>query len=295
MEGYDRIGKLMGRQDECAMYRRFRKLNAMNLLYLQAELTQLEHDLEELAERDKATDDRQTYCKDWWSLSQNDEDEEDSEQWEKVLEIRVKLEQYNDSLCKQAKISRLGSPSSHDLAFLREWLVRPGMGDYPLIGLDRESYCQRYEKDLVAIKARPAPDLFSRWFNYSLFPTWHRLVSRRFKKPADVEAGVGHGVYEYDDTLLAATARIIITVVASMLPVCSVIIQYFVHGNLFRLSLIVLASALFALALALMTNSRMIEVFAATSAPAIVELEICSNNQTSTLRGDHSHSSRHIT
>jgi hypothetical protein len=60
--------------------------------------------------------------------------------------------------------------------------------------------------------------------------------------------------------------RVITTVVASLLPVCSVIVQFFVTSNLLRLVLIIVASGFFALALVLMTNARVIEVFAATSA-----------------------------
>ncbi|KAI3327644.1 hypothetical protein HD806DRAFT_329294 [Xylariaceae sp. AK1471] len=263
MEGYARISQLMGQQDECAIYRRFRKLNAMNLLYLQAELTHLEQQLDTIALRDAANDERRFYSKDWWSLSHN-EDEEDIEQWEKVLEIRTKLEQYNDTLFKQATIARLGAPSRYDLNFLRDWLVRPRMGNFPLVGVDRHSYTNRYAKDLVAIKARPLPDFFSRWFNYGLFPKWHQLLGGKLKRPTDAE--VGQGVYEYDDKLLATLTRIIVTVVASLLPVGSVIAQYFVQNNILRLSLIGVASAFFALALAVMTNARMVEVFAATSA-----------------------------
>lgn len=77
---------------------------------------------------------------------------------------------------------------------------------------------------------------------------------------------MGPDICEYDDSLLAATLRVIVTVVASLLPVCSVVVQYFVTSDLLRLATIIAASTLFALALALMTNARMIEVFAATSA-----------------------------
>jgi uncharacterized membrane protein YccC len=81
-----------------------------------------------------------------------------------------------------------------------------------------------------------------------------------------VDDGIGLGVYEYDDTLLATTLRVITTVVASLLPICSIILLYFVQSDINKLCLIVTASGFFAMALALMTNARMIEVFAATSA-----------------------------
>ena len=95
MEGYPKISQLMGCQDECAIYRRFRNLNSLNLLYLQAELTHLEQDLQRLTERDARSLERRFYARDWLSLSQNDDKDEDAEQWDKFLEIRAKLEQYS--------------------------------------------------------------------------------------------------------------------------------------------------------------------------------------------------------
>lgn len=100
-EGYTKISNLMGCQDTCAIYRRFRRLNSLNLLYLQAELTHLEEELEILAKRDAADPERQFHARDWWSLAHNNDegdegyDEEAAEQWEKVLEVREKLEQYS--------------------------------------------------------------------------------------------------------------------------------------------------------------------------------------------------------
>jgi hypothetical protein len=96
MEGYAKLASFMGLHDEYAIYRRFRQLNAQNLLYLQAELTHLERELRNLAQRDSSVPEREFFAKDWWSLSQTENDN-DAEQWEKVLEIRQKLEEY--SLC----------------------------------------------------------------------------------------------------------------------------------------------------------------------------------------------------
>ena len=97
MEGYARLAQLMGRQDEYAIFRRFSSLNKQNLLYLQAEITYLEQELESLAKRDASYPHRQYFSKDWWSLSQS-EDEEDLEQWHKIFEIREKLNEYSWSI-----------------------------------------------------------------------------------------------------------------------------------------------------------------------------------------------------
>lgn len=91
-------------------------------------------------------------------------------------------DKYQDiALLQQAKIANLEPPSSYDLAFLRQWFIRPQMGDYPLLGLDRKAYDPEYEHDLVALKARSTPDFFSRWLTYYLIPKWHNSVGRKIK------------------------------------------------------------------------------------------------------------------
>ena len=94
-EGHAKIATFMSQNTEFAIFRRFRKLNYQNLLYLQAELIHLERDLRELAERDSNDANRTFYCKDWWFLAQNEEEHDDREQWEKVLQIREKLKEYS--------------------------------------------------------------------------------------------------------------------------------------------------------------------------------------------------------
>ncbi|KAI1264924.1 hypothetical protein F5Y18DRAFT_417468 [Xylariaceae sp. FL1019] len=263
MEGYCKVARFMGRQDEYALFRRFKMLNAQNLLFLQAELTHLEAQYFRLAQRNSA--ERPITNKDWWTLYYSEETD-DIEQWDKIIEIREKLEH----ILKQAKIARLKPPVSYDQNFFRLWLMRPDMGDFPMKGLDQECYTDKHDDDLVAITSRPAPDIFSRWLMYCVIPRWHHLVGERFKAP--IEDGLDEGVYRYENSILAATVRVITTVLASLFPVCSVTALYFIESNVVRLGFVIAASGLFALALALMTNARMIEVFAATSAYAAVNV-----------------------
>jgi hypothetical protein len=77
---------------------------------------------------------------------------------------------------------------------------------------------------------------------------------------------VGAGIYHYKESFLEATLGILTTVVASILPICSVVVLYVVQSNGLRLGMIVVFSTCFSLALTLMTSARKIEVFAATAA-----------------------------
>jgi len=94
MEGYAKIADLMSRHDELAVFRRFGAFNMQNLLYLQAEIMHIEVELNELAENDKKHEERSYHSRDWWSLSQSDDDG-CREQWEKILQLREKIERYS--------------------------------------------------------------------------------------------------------------------------------------------------------------------------------------------------------
>jgi hypothetical protein len=77
---------------------------------------------------------------------------------------------------------------------------------------------------------------------------------------------IGTGIYHYKESALESVLGILVTVVASLLPICSVVALFIVQSNGIRLGMIAIFSACFSLALALMTNARRIEVFAATAA-----------------------------
>ena len=106
-EGYEKVAALMSCHTEFAIFRRFGKLSFLNLLYLQAELANLEVELKELAERDKADPRRKMYSKYWWRLAQSEEESDDREQWHKVLQVREKLKEYSQSASTLELVSQL--------------------------------------------------------------------------------------------------------------------------------------------------------------------------------------------
>lgn len=97
MDGYPKIAHLMGRHPELAILRRFRTLNNQNLLYLQAKLTHLEEEVEELAQKDDADPRGKNYKRDWWSLARSRGNNTNKRQWKKVLQIRKTLNVYSAS------------------------------------------------------------------------------------------------------------------------------------------------------------------------------------------------------
>lgn len=82
-------------QTQTGMARKFKRLAALNILYLQAELSHLERELERQRRRDLETGRREREDCDWnWLLLSEPALHRGSRQWEVALEIREKLGEY---------------------------------------------------------------------------------------------------------------------------------------------------------------------------------------------------------
>jgi len=94
--GYLKLASLMGHHTETAIFRRFGQLNMLNLLSLQAELTDLEFQLQHIRQEDEASDDplRMLHTIDFWELRQSRKAGDDL-QWQTLLNIRQKLQEYS--------------------------------------------------------------------------------------------------------------------------------------------------------------------------------------------------------
>jgi hypothetical protein len=97
--GYPKLAGQMGLLPETGIFRRFGTLNAQNLLYLQAEIIHLENKLRKVELSDKQSIDGKNarFSVDWYELSKTarGSDNNNSDQWQKVLELRGKLKEYS--------------------------------------------------------------------------------------------------------------------------------------------------------------------------------------------------------
>jgi hypothetical protein len=55
------------------------------------------------------------------------------------------------------------------------------MGSFPLLGLDRTSWDNEYEPDLVAITPRETPEPFLKWLAENIILSFHHRFWKRFK------------------------------------------------------------------------------------------------------------------
>ena len=97
-DGYPKLASLMGRYPETRIFRQFGELNLLNLLHLQAELQDLEHQLQEIREEDdfaKSEDlIRSSYVTDF-RLMRDWRESGDSLQYDLLVGIGEKLREYS--------------------------------------------------------------------------------------------------------------------------------------------------------------------------------------------------------
>jgi len=280
IEGYPKLACHMGTYPECAIYRRFGSLNSQNLLYFQAELMHLERKLRRLEAADLASAEGNpsNYSKDWYWLN-NSVFEENSEQLGTVRAIRGKLKEYNDALIQQSIISRLADPNPHNLRSLQNWLERPNMGNFALIGKDRDTWGASDEPlshnmDLLAIKSDVANDAFSTWFSQKFIHWFHHMLWHRIKKADNAESGI----VSYEDKSLQNFTSRITTIIASLLPILAIVVLYCVDTMNARLGLTALFTVVFAACLSFFTNSTRGDIFIAASTFAAVQVVFISTN-----------------
>jgi hypothetical protein len=178
-----------------------------------------------------------------------------------------------------------------DLLMLREWISRPDLGGGIAfsgndLNLEEGSvYDDKYSNDLITLTNRSGEDdPFTRLL---AGPVFHRLekIWRHFKVsregtsiskeltthqkpvPSDAENPASESnLFHYSDSHVLGAIDILGTVIASMTPLVSIIILYFVENLGYRLAILCACTLIFSISLTLVTKARRIEIFACTAA-----------------------------
>jgi hypothetical protein len=175
------------------------------------------------------------------------------------------------ALIQTAKVHRLAQPLKSDVAFLREWLEMPHGGDFFLKGLEAEPWEPHCEGDLVALSVRPEQrDLFAQYLSDRIVPWYHRYIGHRTQRP--VSAQDWDGVWEYKSELFVVLGNIVCMILSALVPSASIICLYFVSSMIARLAVVSGMSFLFSFVMTVILQGRRVEVFAATTAFAAVQV-----------------------
>ncbi|KAL2354460.1 hypothetical protein BJ546DRAFT_60568 [Cryomyces antarcticus] len=319
VHGYPRLAHRLSRDPATfAIFRRFGVLNAKNLLYLQAELA---HDEDELGVLEKANcgQGEPNICR-VKDLLTAETDSVGGRQWEKMLNIRPKLDYYNKLLLELRQVFALPEPNPKDFEQLwtllydkdqDTWLKHPE-DIWAVLPEDKE----RLHNDLVALSVRNVEsDKFTGWVIDSLaeplacrFLPWiarslplpvpwknritlafmvclssSYLLRRHRRLTSEQKPIPGDDHIEIDDRALNSAAGRFTVVLASLLPTATMFVLNAIHQPSSRLAFVMAFSVVFTMCLAVFTSARRIEIFAAAVSLASVQVVFIgtSNNSSS--------------
>lgn len=117
-------------------------------------------------------------------------------------------------------------------------------------------------EDLISINEVPEFDLITNWLIKFCLRPYHRLLGDRREKRHNEDVKLFH----YDNGHLQLPTHVASTVLASTLPVLSIVVLYLVHRMATRLGLVAIFTTIFSASLAILTNARRVDVFSATAA-----------------------------
>jgi hypothetical protein len=105
--GYDKLAYFMV-NEQYTIFRQFKSSASRDLLFLQAELAHLEEEFVALSGRDKVVEgEEELYDRNWYLLSTSKNRGCGGEQWEKALQIRMKLREYCPKPYDVVKIEKM--------------------------------------------------------------------------------------------------------------------------------------------------------------------------------------------
>ncbi|KAK8046432.1 hypothetical protein PG996_014496 [Apiospora saccharicola] len=284
---------------QTGMARKFKRLAALNILYLQAELSHLERELERQRRSDLETGRPERGDCDWnWLVLSEPALHRGSRQWEVVLEIREKLGEYHQNanqkfadhrratdsaLLQYSEMTGLAVPTEEQrkemFKIVGSSSLNERLGAFQSVDLagveGPAAYGSENTDDLMLLDGKEEEnDILSTWLVEPFFRAVHCLCKRHKKTlPKDLESAVAaagddndFGVYMYSAYHYDFVNRIVGALVGSATPLASMVILYSVRSNNAKIGLVCVFTLLFCLALSTLSKVRRIEVFAATAA-----------------------------
>ncbi|CZR67581.1 uncharacterized protein PAC_17480 [Phialocephala subalpina] len=285
MSGYTKLASFMVDKHH-PILRKYQHLAARDLLYLQAELCDLDFKYNSIARKDAhEEDERQFYDRDWLHLGTSHQRGLGGEQWTAALAIRAKLREYYAAVSEYWRIASLPEPKPTERSLLHDWIRSPSSGGgcgflgRDLGGFEQPSiYDELHQNDLAILSdSHGEDDLFTEFVKGPLLTCYHRLLRyRRPPLPIDPEnPPVGDNrsdLHHYSDRGIQKITNILGIMFSSLVPLLSIVVLSFISNGGARLGVMCLFTVLFSLCLAVATKARRVEIFAATAAFASVQV-----------------------
>ncbi|KAI1320761.1 hypothetical protein F5Y16DRAFT_389611 [Xylariaceae sp. FL0255] len=271
--GYAELGDFMGRQPQLAIFRRFGSLSNQTLLYLQAEITDLEHHLKYIQKRDNQSKDKvqRQYARSWYGLSDSaslPEPSHQREQYDLIMKIRKLTVEYHTALYFHKETLALRSPHCKLLKDLREWMS-PSRGNISILSWDCRTWETCDETDLVTFE-NSEMDGFTSFVTHTVVDVYHNLIGRHIHKARDksilpLNYADHHHTVTYSHRPIAQLTQTFTVFVTCTLPIVAIVVLDYVHGTNTRLAIIAALTGLFSISMNLLTTASLSDIFGNTS------------------------------
>ncbi|PMD36443.1 hypothetical protein L207DRAFT_636434 [Hyaloscypha variabilis F] len=267
VNGYPSLADFIAKDKErsTSIYRSYHRLTSRNLLYLEAELFDLEKRQDELDEQDLKGDlTSKQYAIDWSRLSTSD-DERCVERRELLTMCRAKIKEYQDALIAQETILKMMKPHRRTVEAFQSWMEgeADGRGVPVITGLSANRLLDA--SDLIALHPPVDQD-------------WLTRFVRRYFRILFVEGKIEGSLAHFSETRISYAVAVLSILLAAILLVGSIVNLYLVQDNLKRLGLVGVYTAVFAASVGILSNARRAELFASTAAYAAVLVVFVSGN-----------------
>ncbi|EWZ85400.1 hypothetical protein FOWG_11900 [Fusarium oxysporum f. sp. lycopersici MN25] len=239
IEKYHRLANIMSQDKHFAIFRRFDDISLAVLLALQAEIVDLQYQLQVQSQKDNS------------GQGQRD----------LLIKLQPKLTEY------MSELSQLQIPRTSQLETLQDWLTDPKGGANFLTKTGTPELYTWKPKDpsqYVSLhKTAEDSDPFTNFVKEVLTFIFHRLCGERLNaaRVVDVESGLA----SYSDSSLVRASNLFTVIVSSALPVLTIFALNSLETTAQRIGLTVVFTVLFAVILELFTNAKRVEIFAATA------------------------------
>jgi hypothetical protein len=207
MSGYTKLAAFMTEKHH-PILKKYQHLAARDLLYLQAELCDLQFRYDETARKDTMAKDREreNYHRDWLNMATSQQRGFGGEQWAIAIATRSKLREYcafitfqvvhlvviginasaDSAISQYSQIASLPEPKPSERSILHDWIKSSSMGGNcrflgrDLSGFQQPSvYAAVNQNDLAILSdSHGEDDLFTKFITGPVLTLYHWLRSR---------------------------------------------------------------------------------------------------------------------
>jgi hypothetical protein len=167
----------------------------------------------------------------------------------------------------------LPSPKHSELEFLRYWLNLERGGNRFLKGIESDPYYVNkhvdHTEDLVTLSPTADKDPFAQLLSDKLVDWYHRLTY--CKRGPAMDGDIGR-LWEYKPQIFTRVGDVIGAMLSSIIPTTSIFLLYYVSSVYMKLFVVVVMSFLFSFVMAVVIGGRRVDVFAASTAFAAVQV-----------------------